>query len=153
MNLPIMITKNSTSKQVNEIMKLNEETTAYGLKLSRQEIVQVLEVRNDLLKGYGRIEIGTDVINKLIKSFYTSSYIQQDSYMTTLMELQEIFYCMKNETEDNLSDDEIIEMLKDFFENYCKGSIELLQGREIESFARNQRIKNQESDFFKGDFF
>ncbi|GKX29854.1 hypothetical protein SH1V18_23340 [Vallitalea longa] len=153
MNLPVIMTKSSINKQVNKIMKLNKETATYGLKLSRQEIIQVLEVRKDLLRGYGRIEIGTDVIDKLIKSFYTSAYIQQDSYSTTLMELQEIFYYMKNETEDNLSDDEIIETLKDFFENYCKGSIELLQGREIESFSRNQRIRNQENDFFKGEYF
>ncbi|GMQ58629.1 DUF6323 family protein [Vallitalea sediminicola] len=153
MKLPIMIINSSTEQQMNDIIKLNEETITYGLSLSKREIMQIIEVRNDLLKGYGRIELGTEVINKLIKSFYDSSYIQQDMYMSTLMELQEIFYYMKNETEDNLSDDEIVELLKEFFEDYCKGSIELLQGREIELFARNQRIKYQRSDFFKGEVF
>ncbi|MCT4686913.1 DUF6323 family protein [Vallitalea sp.] len=153
MKLPIMIINSSTEQQVNEIIRLNEETVKYGLTLSKHEIMQIIDVRNDLLRGYGRIELGTEVINKLIKSFYNSSYIQQDMYMSTLMELQEVFYYMKNETEDNLSDDEIIEILREFFEDYCKGSIELLQGREIENFARNQRIKYQESDFLKGVTF
>ncbi|QUH27857.1 DUF6323 family protein [Vallitalea guaymasensis] len=153
MKLPIMIINSSTEQQVNEIIRLNEETVKYGLTLSKHEIMQIIDVRNDLLRGYGRIELGTEVINKLIKSFYNSSYIQQDMYMSTLMELQEVFYYMKNETEDNLSDDEIIEILREFFEDYCKGSIELLQGREIENFARNQRIKYQESDFLKGVSF
>ncbi|WP_273327251.1 DUF6323 family protein [Vallitalea guaymasensis] len=153
MKLPIMIINSSTEQQVNEIIRLNEETVKYGLTLSKHEIKQIIDVRNDLLRGYGRIELGTEVINKLIKSFYNSSYIQQDMYMSTLMELQEVFYYMKNETEDNLSDDEIIEILREFFEDYCKGSIELLQGREIENFARNQRIKYQESDFLKGVSF
>lgn len=153
MKLPIMIINSSTEQQMNDIIKLNEETITYGLSLSKREVMQIIEVRNDLLRGYGRIELGTEVVNKLIKSFYNSSYIQQDMYMSTLMELQEIFYYMKNETEDNLSDDEIIEILKEFFEDYCKGSIELLQGREIETFARNQRIKYQQSDFLKGEVF
>ncbi|GMQ65358.1 DUF6323 family protein [Vallitalea maricola] len=153
MKLPIMIVNSSTEQQVNEIIRLNEETIKYGLTLSKHEIMQIIDVRNDLLKGYGRIELGTEIINKLIKSFYNSSYIQQDMYVSTLMELQEVFYYMKNETEDNLSDDEIIEILREFFEDYCKGSIELLQGREIENFARNQRIKYQESDFLKGVSF
>lgn len=153
MKLPIMIINSSTEQQVNEIIRLNEETVKYGLTLSKHEIMQIIDVRNDLLRGYGRIELGTEVINKLIKSFYNSSYIQQDMYISTLMELQEVFYYMKNETEDNLSDDEIIEILREFFEDYCKGSIELLQGREIENFARNQRIKYQESDFLKGVTF
>ena len=153
MKLPIMIINSSTEQQVNEIIRLNEETVKYGLTLSKHEIMQIIDVRNDLLRGYGRIELGTEVINKLIKSFYNSSYIQQDMYMSTLMELQEVFYYMKNETEDNLSDDEIIEILREFFEDYCKGSIELLQGREIENFAKNQRIKYQESDFLKGVTF
>lgn len=153
MKLPIMIINSSTEQQVNEIIRLNEETVKYGLTLSKHEIMQIIDVRNDLLRGYGRIELGTEVINKLIKSFYNSSYIQQDMYMLTLMELQEVFYYMKNETEDNLSDDEIIEILREFFGDYCKGSIELLQGREIENFARNQRIKYQESDFLKGVSF
>lgn len=153
MKLPIMIINSSTEQQMNDIIKLNEETITYGLSLSKREVMQIIEVRNDLLRGYGRIELGTEVVNKLIKSFYNSSYIQQDMYMSTLMELQEIFYYMKNETEDNLSDDEIIEILREFFEDYCKGSIELLQGREIETFARNQRIKYQQSDFLKGEVF
>ncbi|WP_113671526.1 DUF6323 family protein [Vallitalea guaymasensis] len=153
MKLPIMIINSSTEQQVNGIIRLNEETVKYGLTLSKHEIMQIIDVRNDLLRGYGRIELGTEVINKLIKSFYNSSYIQQDMYVSTLMELQEVFYYMKNETEDNLSDDEIIEILREFFEDYCKGSIELLQGREIENFAKNQRIKYQESDFLKGVSF
>lgn len=138
------------NEQINKILNLNEETILYGLKLKKEDIMQIIEVRNQVVTGYGRIELGTDVINKLIKSFYNCPFIEQDDYMLTIMELQEVFYYMKNETEDRISDDELIEILKDFFENYCRGSIELLQGREIESFARNQRIIYQQSDFFSG---
>lgn len=150
MKLPLIISAVSQNEQINEILKLNETTLAYGLSLSNHEIMQIIEVRNQVLKGYGRIEIGTEVMNKLIKNFYTSPFIEQDKYLLTLMELQEVFYYMKNETEDSISDDELIDILVDFYENYCRGSMELLQGREIENFARKQRIKNQQIDFFSG---
>jgi hypothetical protein len=150
MRLPLIINQISSQEQINNILELNKETIAYGLKLNKKEIMQIIEMRNRILKGYGRIELGTTVIDKLIKSFYNSPYIEQDMYMETLIEIQEIFYYMKNETEDKISDDELIDIIKDFFENHCKGSIELLQGREIESFARNQRIEYQKYDFYLG---
>ena len=150
MKLPIIINSSSIDHQINEILMLNEQTKPYSLTLTKKDIFQIIEARNQTLKGYGRIELGTDTINKLIKNFYTSPYIEQDAYMATIMDLQEVFYYMKNETEDQISDDELIDILKDFFENYCKGSLELLQGREIEVFARNQRILYQQSDFFSG---
>ncbi len=150
MKLPLIIQETSRTSQIQEIIELNERTRAYGLVLSSHEVMQLIEVRNQLLKGHGRIELGTETMKKLIDSFYMSPFIQQDDYMLTLMELQEVFYYMKNETEDQISDDELIEIIKDFFENYCRGSVELLQGREIETFARNQRIQYQEDEFYRG---
>lgn len=150
MKLPLIIQETSRSSQIQEIVALNEKTRVYGLALSSHEVMQLIEVRNQLLKGHGRIEMGTETMKKLIDSFYMSPFIQQDDYMLTLMELQEVFYYMKNETEDQISDDELIEIIKDFFENCCRGSVELLQGREIETFARNQRIQYQSDEFYRG---
>ncbi len=115
MKLPLIIQETSKTSQIQEIVALNEKTRAYGLTLSSHEAMQLIEVRNQLLKGHGRIEMGTETMKKLIDSFYMSPFIQQDDYMLTLMELQEVFYYMKNETEDQISDDELIEVIKDFF--------------------------------------
>lgn len=65
--------------------------------------------------------------------------------MFTINELQEAFYYLKNETEDQLGDDKIIELMKEQFEDFCEGSIELLCCR-LEQFSRDFRQKLNEED-------
>ncbi|QUI22515.1 hypothetical protein HZI73_09470 [Vallitalea pronyensis] len=150
MKLPLIIQESAREKQVQDIVALNEMTRAYGLVLSSHQVMQLIEERNRLLKGHGRIELGNEVMKKLIDYFYMSPFIEQDDYMLTLMALQDVFYYMKNETEDQISDDELLDIIKDFFENNCRGSIDLLQGREIENFTRHQRIQYQWDEFYRG---
>lgn len=133
--------------QVDEILRINEESQKYGLRLTPSEAEEIISTRNDVLQNIGRVELSMDVIKKLIQSFCASSFINQEEYASTLNELQEIFYYMKNEMEDCVGDDELIEMMKDYFENHCYGSLELLEGRELENFARNLRRSNQMDEF------
>ena len=58
---------------------------------------------------------------------------------------------MKNETEDSIGDEALIDKMKDYFNNSCQGSLELLQGREIESYAKDIRRKNQIRDYLSGE--
>ena len=51
----------------------------------------------------------------------------------------EIFYYFKNETLDLIGDDELIELMRDYYENRCKGSLELLKYRELEKLSKNIR--------------
>ena len=41
--------------------------------------------------------------------------------------------------EDKLTDDELIEYMRKFFNGSCEGSIELLCSRELDSLARSLR--------------
>ncbi|KNY29350.1 DUF6323 family protein [Pseudobacteroides cellulosolvens] len=130
---------------VDEIIKCNETTSRYGLVLSPDEAKELVETRNETLKGYGRIELGGGIINKLIEAFCDSPYIIQKDYSSILHELIETFYYYKNETLDQLSDDELIDLMKDNFNNRCHGSLELLQNRDLDKIARN--IRYGEDDF------
>ncbi len=130
---------------VDEIIKCNETTSRYGLVLSPDEARELVETRNDTLKGYGRIELGGGIINKLIEAFCDSPYITQKDYTNILNELIETFYYYKNETLDQLSDDELIDIMKDNFNNRCHGSLELLQNRDLDKIARN--IRYDEDDY------
>jgi len=56
-----------------------------------------------------------------------------------LNELIEIFYYFKNETLDQISDDELISLMKKYFDQSCQGSVELLQNRELVALAHNIR--------------
>ena len=150
MNLPsIFNSMDSLMKemQTNEILKVNEKTEKYGLTLTAEDAVEIVEIRNHLLRSYGRVELDMEATKKLIHCFSTSPFINQEDYAASLKELQEIFYYLKNETADEIGDDNLIEVIKDLFDNSCEGSIELLQGRELAAFVRGYRTKGQGKDY------
>ena len=59
------------------------------------------------------------------------------NYEKTLHELIEIFYYYKNETLDLMNDEDLIKYMKKAFNGVCKGSLELLSGRELYNLAYN----------------
>lgn len=124
---------------VNDIFKCNELTSEYGLMLYEEDVKEILKTRNRALEKSGRIEFNGQIINKIIISFRDSPYISQYNYSDTINELVEIFYNYKNETLDYISDDELIEIMKEHFDNYCQGSLELLEGRVLYKISDNIR--------------
>lgn len=124
---------------VEEVIQCNEITLQYGLKLSNTEAHDLVETRGHSLRSYGRIEFAGGVINKLILAFCDSPFLSQHNYAETLNDLLDIFYYFKNETLDEVSDDELIALMKDYYDHLCQGSVELLQNRELEIMARNVR--------------
>lgn len=128
-------------QQINEILQMNDESSKFGLVLTTNEVSQMLEARNVYLQHIGRIELGIEVSKALVANFCTSSYILPEAYVSTLHELHEIFYYMKNETEDKMGDDALIKLIKDYFENSCGGSLEQLKGM-LQIFADDFKKKN-----------
>ncbi|MFD3158824.1 DUF6323 family protein (plasmid) [Haloimpatiens sp. FM7330] len=127
-------------KQVfNDIIQCNKFTREYGLKLYEKDVKEIIKTRNTALQRSGRIEFNGQIINKIITAFCDSPYISQYNYSDTINELVEIFYNYKNETLDYISDDELIEIMKDKFDNYCQGSLELLEGKALYKIANNIR--------------
>ncbi|MHA6529939.1 DUF6323 family protein [Paenibacillus sp. BAC0078] len=128
-----------------ELLELNERTRAYGLTLTPQDIEVMMAARNEVLSSYGRVELGIEVTKGLIESFSESAFIQQENYADTLNELHEIFYVLKSETEDRISDTELLHRMKELFEEDCEGSLDLLKGKleeEAEGFRR-ELLKNE----------
>jgi len=99
-----------------------------------------LDARKNSLKEQERIEFGGGILPKLIFAFCDSPFIYQDNYVDTLECLQNIFYLYKNESLDELSDDELIEYMKKHFDNDCQGSLEYLEDTCLEDFARSIRV-------------
>jgi uncharacterized protein YbcC (UPF0753/DUF2309 family) len=137
---------NSLEKQVfDEIIECNEVTRDYGLKLNEEDVKEIIKTRNMALEKSGRIEFNGQIINKLIIAFRDSPYISQHNYSETINELVEIFYNYKNETLDFIGDEELIEIMKEYFDNYCQGSLELLEGKVLYKIADN--IRNGVKDY------
>jgi uncharacterized protein YbcC (UPF0753/DUF2309 family) len=136
----------SLDKQVfNDILKCNELTHEYGLRLNEDDIKEIINTRNLALEKSGRIEFDGQIVDKIIMAFCNSPYISQYNYSDTINELVEIFYNYKNETLDYIGDKELIEIMKEYFDNYCQGSLELLEGKVLYKIADN--IRNGVKDY------
>lgn len=123
--------------EIANIKKCNEYTSQYGLELSDNQISNLLERRKETLKETGRIEFREGIIDKLIKEFCDSPYINQENYAETLYELIETFYEYKNETMDLITDDELIEFMKKSFDGICQGDLEYLSGTVMYRMREN----------------
>ena len=126
-------------QQLEEIKKCNEYSTKFGVTLFNSDIITLNENRKESLKSIGRVELGNGILPKLIFEFCDSPYIYQDIYADTLQALQEMFYYFKNESLDEISDDELIHIMKEYFDQECQGSIEYLQETTLEDICRNVR--------------
>ena len=134
-----------------ELLELNEKTKSFGLVLAPEEIKQLMIARNQVLQSYGRLELGIEVTKAFIEVFSESPYIHPQNYVSMLSDLHEIFYYIKNETEDRIGDFKLIALLKQYFDNECGGSIELLRSR-IEQFAVNFRTDTMRKEILlEGD--
>ena len=148
-NFILTLSSLQTQLAVAEITSCNDFTSRFGLALSPTKAQELVETRAEVLTRHGRIEFGGGVIEKLIIAFCDSPFLSQSNYSETLNELIETFYYFKNESLDSISDDELISVMKTYFDNNCRGSVELLQSRELETLAHN--IRYGITDYTKTD--
>lgn len=140
---------NGRNNQLQKIVKYNDYTQKFGLSLSHQDVLQLLESRKNNLKKEERVEFGEGILNKLIYAFCDSPFIYQDNYVDILEGLQEIFYLYKNESLDELTDDELISYMKEKFDGLCQGDLDYLEGTCLDRFCR--MIRKQSQGFIGAD--
>ncbi len=129
----------SEKNRVSAIKKTNEYTKRYGLCLTDQDIQELLVSRRECLAKQQRGEFGAGILDKIIFAFCDSEYIDQENYAETISRLQSIFYLYKNESMDELTDDELISIMRNAFDAECQGSLEYLEETFLDSFARKIR--------------
>ncbi len=130
----------SRENAISIIISTNKLSQKHGMVLTEKDALQIIDARNKALKTTGRIEVDLRVINEIIRTFCKSPYINQANYADMICELVEAFYYMKNETGDKIGDDDLIHIMRDYFDNRCFGSIELLTGRELEKLVDEIRF-------------
>ncbi|SHM12326.1 hypothetical protein SAMN02746066_00887 [Anaerosporobacter mobilis DSM 15930] len=126
-------------KQMKDLMACNDYTKQFGIQLSEKEALDLIKERRENLIRQERIEFGEGIITKLIFTFCDSTYIYQDNYVETIQRLQEIFYLYKNESLDELTDDELLEYMKEQLDGKCQGDLDYLEDTALEAFARKIR--------------
>ncbi|MBE6599411.1 MAG: hypothetical protein E7638_08225 [Ruminococcaceae bacterium] len=143
----------STQAVSREILELNEISRERGLVLSAEEALALSETRGRALAENERIEIGVGAIAEIIKRFSTSRYVNEEDYAWILGEITEIFYYIKTETNDKISDGDLLDELFRSFELNCRGSMELLLAREAERIIRKVTSGENYAKWYGDDSF
>ena len=100
----------------------------------------ILAERKNALAEQRRIEFGAGIAIKIIYEFCDSEYIHQSNYVETIIRLQEIFYLYKNEMHDEITDDELLHLMKEQFENICFGDLDHLESTCLANFAEQSGL-------------
>ena len=124
------------SRAKDEIRCCNELNQLYGLTLTEADITELVELRGQALRSTGRVEFGGGILPKLIRAFCKSPYVDSYNYAATLGDLQDAFYYFKSESEDWLSDDELIEFMEKVFNGQAHGSADVLTTISLEQLCR-----------------
>lgn len=129
----------SGKNQVQAVVEMNRKTERYGLSLTEEEAGRLVAARRENLKEQQRVEFGEGILPKLLDIFCDSPYLTQNNYADTCMRLQEIFYLYKNETLDELTDDELLEFMREQFDAVCFGDLDYLEGTCLDIFSQAVR--------------
>lgn len=122
-------------EELSVLLSCNETSCEFGLVLSAEEAGELAQCRDDSLRKYQRVELGAGMLDKLIETFCDSQYLYQENYLDTLEELEDIFYEFKNLSGDKLTDGELLNFMKEQFEEVCFGDTEYLEGTCLDRFA------------------
>ena len=125
--------------QLVKVLETNQYTEKYGLTLSQEDAQLVLEGRKEELKVQKRVEFGEGITSRIIYEFCDSDFIDQNNYVSTLIRLQEIFFMFKNEMQDEITDDELLHLMREQFDELCFGDLDYLETTCLENFAQAVR--------------
>ena len=131
---------------VEDVTALNTLTAAQGLTLTEAQAAELVAARREALVQTGRVEFGSGVTEKLIRAFYTSPYLTKETYAETLQALTELFYQLKNETDDRVGDDALLAEMRARFDGDCGGSLDLFAGDAMPAFVRDLHAKTEDAD-------
>lgn len=131
---------------VEEVTALNTLTAVQGLTLTEAQAAELVAARREALVQTGRVEFGSGVTEKLIRAFYTLPYLTKETYAETLQALTELFYQLKNETDDRIGDDTLLAEMRARFDDDCRSSLALLAGDAMPAFVRDLHAKTEDAD-------
>ncbi len=129
-----------------ELRGANETSAHFGLRLSEQGMLQLAQARTQALIDHGRVELGTSAVRIIAEGFCDSPYLLQEDYETILPELVDAFYYFKNACGEQLTDDELIEAMRERFDAY-DGSVEAVIGTSLEALCRARRFGFEDAEW------
>ena len=127
------------ARAVDELESCNPAITRYGLSLSPEDIQALVVGRVDALHGAERVEFGGGVTKDLVLAFAASPHVSQTTFAETVLELQDLFYEFKNESLEQIPDDELIAKMRSLFDDVARGDMEYLTEALFDGLGRQVR--------------
>ena len=122
-----------------ELDTCNEAAGRYGLSLSRADIQVLVMGRLEALEETERVEFGTGIAKDLVLAFCGSPFVAQTTFTPTLLELQDLFYQFKNESLEQVTDEELIATMRSLYDNVANGDVERLAEALFDGLSRHVR--------------
>jgi hypothetical protein len=111
----------------------------YGLLLSAQDVQALVVGRAEAPAVTERIEFGGGVVKQLVLAFAGSPHVSQATFAETVLELQELFYEFKNESLEQITDDDLIGKMRTLFDDVADGDLEYFAEALFDGLARRVR--------------
>ena len=133
-----LLKENAIQKETDHILENMQNNHKPGLLLTREEVLQLCEKRNEVLVQCERLELNGGIMDQLIDVFMDCPYITRDEFADVMEEVIEVFYIMKNVCLDLIDDqtmmhymrkqlDEchgVVVMMSDAVNEYCRKTVE-----------------------------
>jgi hypothetical protein len=124
---------------VRDLEACNREIGRHGLALSPADVQALVAGRVESLRLSDRVEFGGGVAKEIVLAFASSPYVSQSSFVPTVLELQELFYEFKNESLEQVPDEDLIAKMRALFDDPAGGDMGYLEEALFEGLARRVR--------------
>ena len=131
---------NEDKKFIDNLMDLNAKAGNYGLTVTENAAREIAGYRQAALIENERVELNSGAITRLTSAFLQTRYLTQEDFAATMGEIINIFYYIKTETENSVSDDDLINEMLTVFTETCFGSIEVMQSKGLEKILRKYKF-------------
>ena len=129
-----------------ESAALSEAGAPFGLTLSPSQTAALQKTEEQSLERTGRVCFGQSILPRLAAAFAGSPHIQAGDWADTLGEMTELFYALKRETEDWLSDDELISRMARAFEDPAQGALSLLADFVLDESLLTENVQEEDDE-------
>lgn len=127
MEFPLMHTGGLTSG-ADRAQSVAHAAARAGLTLTDGDVRSICAACERALRESNRIELEPGLpealVEALVEAFGSSPWL--DPAAETLGALAELFYILKNETHDRISDESLLQRMREAFDGPCRGSVERL---------------------------
>ncbi|NTW27794.1 MAG: hypothetical protein HGA39_00285 [Coriobacteriia bacterium] len=127
------------ARAVHELESCNTTIECYGLSLSSADIQALVVGRLEALRESERVEFGGGVTKALVLAFAGSPHVSQSTFAQQILELQDLFYEFKNESLEQVPDDELIGKIRSLFDDVAEGDMECLAEALFDGLGRHIR--------------